>query len=246
MYVGHLVSAGMRREGDAAMSNAIAWRPIPGYEGYYEVSEDGCIRRSGTKQIRAIQNVTTLPSVSLNRNGIRTTRTVASLVAEAFIGPASKGSWVYHLDGDPTHNHWQNLTYRSNAHAPRNSAATAKLTSDDVLLICGAYMDGHTYPEIAQMHGVSIPTVQGIIVGRTWKHVRRPAWFQPRYRSMLKTETTVIPTIEVPPGPVMPPSVMLQLMDEIRAGATLEDVATKYAVYQIPTDYLIAFGAKPA
>ena len=101
------------------------WKPITGYEGIYEVSSHGRVRsldrtvthsngrvcRYKGKVRRTPLNQNGYPRVNLSHQGEDKTRTVHSLVAEAFIGARSEGMEVCHNDGDPTNNHLDNLRY---------------------------------------------------------------------------------------------------------------------------------------
>jgi NUMOD4 motif/HNH endonuclease len=94
------------------------WRPVVGWEGFYEVSSAGRVRsiprasrtrgvvlkpsRSGTNKY---------PHVDLWADGENETRTVHSLVAEAFVGQRTDGTEVRHLDGDDSNCQRSNLAY---------------------------------------------------------------------------------------------------------------------------------------
>lgn len=102
------------------------WRPIVGYEGYYEVSDGGEVRsverviqqgscwvkRCGQLRSQNVDRGGRL-RVSLNRNGIRTARLVHQLVAEAFHGPRPPGMECCHNDGNPLNNRAENLRWDS-------------------------------------------------------------------------------------------------------------------------------------
>jgi hypothetical protein len=93
------------------------WRTIPGYEGLYEVSDQGRVRsarRRGTsgkvlahKQAKRGGYLT----VSLLRNCKQTTRPVHSLVLGAFVGLRPADAEIRHFDGDPTNACLSNLAY---------------------------------------------------------------------------------------------------------------------------------------
>ena len=99
------------------------WKAIPGWEGCYEVSDDGQVRslartvgarRRGTRLIegRILRPSTArYPVVQLCRDGKRTHRSVHSLVALAFLGPRPEGYEVCHLDDIKTNNVLSNLRY---------------------------------------------------------------------------------------------------------------------------------------
>lgn len=97
------------------------WRPVVGYEGYYEVSERGRVRsmtrldNHGRRKVGRVLRAGVAGNgyllVSLWRDGIAASRTVHSLVAEAFIGPRPEGMDVCHADGDRLNPVATNLRY---------------------------------------------------------------------------------------------------------------------------------------
>lgn len=96
------------------------WRPVPGYEGYYEVSDLGHVRRlkqaSGTQTERILK---LLPqghkgeyqSVVLSRHSQIKSFPVHRLVALAFIGPLPRRHEINHKNGIKTDNRPANLEY---------------------------------------------------------------------------------------------------------------------------------------
>lgn len=105
------------------------WRPIPGYEGLYEASDQGQIRsveravtgRDGrTLKFSSVALSATETDgghlkVTLSRGGAAATRKVHQLVLEAFVGPCPDGLEVCHGDGDPQNNRLPNLRYDTHA-----------------------------------------------------------------------------------------------------------------------------------
>ena len=104
------------------------WLPIPGYEGLYEVSDQGRVKsldrmrpfQDGYRPIRGRVLKPWQPkagsrlgywSVLLSRDGAVKHRAIHSLVAEAFIGPRPEGMHVCHDDGDLHNNRVENLRY---------------------------------------------------------------------------------------------------------------------------------------
>lgn len=77
------------------------WRPVVGYEGYYEVSDLGRVRsvdrvsnigrRLKGKAMKQTAGSHGYLSVSLSREGVVKVRTVHSLVLEAFVGARPEG-----------------------------------------------------------------------------------------------------------------------------------------------------------
>lgn len=102
------------------------WLPIPGYEGYYEVSDLGRVRsldrwttdRLGRRRFRRAQVLT--PNfnsytgryyVNLCRDAVPRTRPIYRLVIEAFRGPRPDGMEACHSDGDCTNDRLSNLRW---------------------------------------------------------------------------------------------------------------------------------------
>lgn len=113
------------------------WRPVVGYEGWYEVSSDGRVRSvsrtmlhpSGVdsalkgKVLKArINKATGHVVVDLYRDGARTTWYVHALVCEAFNGPRPRPSMVarHWPDPDRANNRPENLRWTN-----RNERLTA-------------------------------------------------------------------------------------------------------------------------
>jgi hypothetical protein len=117
---------------DTTQQPAEEWRAVVGFEGVYEVSSVGRVRR--VLLYRHKSNAlppargTTLnrrgyPIVALSSAGRRKLATVHSLVAEAFIGPRPEGMQINHIDGVKTNNAPSNLEYVSAAQNIRHAAA---------------------------------------------------------------------------------------------------------------------------
>ena len=103
---------------------SIEWRPVPGYEGLYEVSNDGQVRsldrpprdgRAGTRGrvMRATRSGRGgYLAVGLSKEGKVTRVTVHRLVALAFLGETQgDGPVVRHIDGNATNNVPENLAW---------------------------------------------------------------------------------------------------------------------------------------
>ena len=89
------------------------WRPVPGWEGYYNVSNLGrvwSVRRDKPMRSHALPHTGHL-NVKLKRDGVVTSTGVHALVAAAFVGPRPEGMEVCHNNGDPSDNRLENLRY---------------------------------------------------------------------------------------------------------------------------------------
>ena len=108
------------------------WRPVLGYEGLYEVSDQGKVRsvdriidvaRRSCRYRRELRgrmirlgfslsaSSRERPIVSLNRGGKKGTFFVHRLVLEAFVGLRPEGLECCHGDGDPMNNRLGNLRW---------------------------------------------------------------------------------------------------------------------------------------
>lgn len=101
------------------------WRPVVGWEGLYEVSDQGRVRSldravvdcRGT--VRGLKGRILRPKshpaghqfLSLSRAGVKGTRWVHHLVLECFTGPRPAGLECLHDDGNPKNNCASNLSW---------------------------------------------------------------------------------------------------------------------------------------
>lgn len=100
-------------------SSAEEWRPAPGLEGRYEVSDQGRARATpGTGRVAflKINYSGRYPRFSARVNGRQTTPSLHRLICEAFHGPAP--TWAEcarHLNDDPRDNRAVNLAWGTHA-----------------------------------------------------------------------------------------------------------------------------------
>lgn len=107
------------------------WQPIEGYEGLYEVSDLGRVRRltarvwvnrgSGywiTRRGRVLKGGRDNDGYvlhSLSKEGKPKTHKEHHLVLNTFVGPCPEGMETRHLDGDPSNNRVSNLAWGTSA-----------------------------------------------------------------------------------------------------------------------------------
>ena len=168
------------------------WRPVLGYEGWYEVSDQGRVKR-----VRAVRGATVGRVLSLrkpNRTNDycrvqlckydnKRSYGVHVLVAEAFHGKRPRGKFPNHKDLDKTNNRASNLewvTRRQNilhalqngkkpsASLPRTANGRAKLTDAQVAEII-AQKGKVGQRVLAALFGVSKSAIQFIHQGKHWK-----------------------------------------------------------------------------
>lgn len=90
------------------------WQPIEDFPGY-SISEEGEVRNDETERILLrTKNQRGILVVGLMKEGKQYKRSVALLVAKAFLPPPTPESFdtVIHLDGDRTNVHESNLVWR--------------------------------------------------------------------------------------------------------------------------------------
>lgn len=165
------------------------WRDIPDYEGIYQVSNFGRVKRilltRGSyvnKIMRMAPNHYGYPRVSLCVKNIPKQKLVHRLVAAAFLGPCPEGMEVNHKDGDKLNARVDNLEYvtaRQNIQHALTTGLTplgskrkqTKLSEDDVREIRRLRQKGWLQREIAAHFGLHRRTVGEILQGLYWKHV---------------------------------------------------------------------------
>lgn len=116
------------------------WKPIYGYENFYEVSNFGNVR-SFPKVVRSGRGKTIKKSVALKpqrrqhgylavwlyANGTRKQVSVHRLVAEAFCEKKDGCNEVNHIDEDKTNNHADNLEWCTRQENATHGSRTARI-----------------------------------------------------------------------------------------------------------------------
>lgn len=164
------------------------WLPVIGYEGLYEVSDLGRVRRMCASYGRASEPIVVTAKragcaylAAQLTNGKRRREYVHRLVLAAFVGPAPKGHQCAHLDGDKRNNRLDNLcwaTISENAEHRREHGtmilgenhANAKLNGAAVRAI-RALSGRVNATAVARRFGVSRTLIRKIRAGEGWSHV---------------------------------------------------------------------------
>lgn len=149
------------------------WKQVIGYEGLYEVSDQGRVRsadrvikhpRAGTV-MRKSQIMSLTPSgqsghltVKLSKDGKAQTKWVHRLVAIAWVGPPLTGCEVSHKDEVSTNNVVSNLCWKTRKEHHRIEFSYRVIRSD------GAEFNGCT--EAAEATGCDRSTIGKVCRGR--------------------------------------------------------------------------------
>jgi len=164
----------------------VEWKPVVGWEGVYEVSESGLVRR-----VKPIPNPLTgrskQPSgiplkmnpdgkgylmVGLRDAGRFVTCKVAALVAAAFIGPRPDGFEIDHKDMDKRNNSVSNLEYVTGRENMRRASLSGrcakKLTAEQVSELKRLREAGWEQDQLASRFGINQSTVSRILSGARW------------------------------------------------------------------------------
>lgn len=167
------------------------WRPVPGFEGRYEVSDAGrvrsldrmCVGRDGRSELHRgrVLKPQRLKNgyfeVSLMAPGQKRHWTVHSVVAAAFLGPRPTGHDVLHRDGNRGNNTASNLTYGTRSDNLRDCYSyggrkgNGKLFRDDVLEIKRRLAAGDSCGAIAKDYGVNSAAIYHIRNGTAFSYI---------------------------------------------------------------------------
>jgi hypothetical protein len=173
------------------------WRPYPGWEGWYDVSDKGRVRsldrivtdRNGRRsRQRGIIRTPGLGgagylTIRFYRPGQQITKNLHEVVLETFVGLCPPGQQARHGPRGPLFNWWpEDLCWGTSAEnngvdKERDGSLTrgerhgqAKLTEAKARQILIRYAAGDTsYARLGVAYDVSRWTIRGIVTGRTWR-----------------------------------------------------------------------------
>lgn len=173
------------------------WKPVPGFEGLYDVSDQGRLRswREAGGQHRKLSEPRVCrggklkygyQSHFMGRGGGREQATIHELVLLAFVGARPDGMVARHLNGNPQDNRLENLawgTWKQNTQdaighgtfkpiAPQRGVDhhAAKLDEDAVREI-RRLANRATVSALSRQFSVSRLTIRQVIQRKVWKHV---------------------------------------------------------------------------
>lgn len=172
------------------------WRPVVGYEEFYEVSNLGRVKSLPRFVLRKTGNYISktrirkpgvginnpYPTLSLTKDFIDTMHYVHHLVLAAFIGPRPEGCEACHGDGNTTNNSESNLRWgtRKDNHADKRLHGThlagdrhpgAKLTVIDVRVIRKLHAVGVCVQTVLNYFKISRSNHWRIVTRQLWTNV---------------------------------------------------------------------------
>lgn len=169
------------------------WKDIVGYEGWYQVSNLGRVKRIksgyGARVGRILKsgNGDNYPVAWLHKGGKPKGAYVHTLVLEAFVSSRPPGCECNHKNGIKSDNRSENLEWvtrsENRKHAHRTlrrkfgfgrgeNHCNAKLTEEKVLKIRNLFeMGEYTKYELGEMFGCSYMTIHDAVCRHTWIHI---------------------------------------------------------------------------
>jgi hypothetical protein len=169
------------------------WRPVPRFEGIYEVSRCGKVRRILPDRRTYVGRILTQLLnhkrgyywVRMSNGGRKTRKTVLvhRIVCEAFHGPPPSPRHVaHHKDANRLNNHAGNLEWKTQSQNLEEAARmgtfavgsnrhNSKLTEDLVVLMRERFDSGEPITQLARAFGINTRTAAAICRRHTWRHV---------------------------------------------------------------------------
>ena len=165
------------------------WKDIPGYEGYYSISNRGRVkshhkRSNGQIKVPSYHQKMPYARIQLSKKGKISTHQVHRLVALTFITNPLNKAEVNHIDSNPLNNDVSNLEWATKHENMRHAYrygnkrqdgefnANSRLTKEDVVDIRKFHQLGMTVAEIHNGYRiVSYQCIHRIVNNTLWKGI---------------------------------------------------------------------------
>lgn len=145
------------------------WKDIEGYEGFYQVSNFGRVKRVETNRIlKGRKDSKGYLMANLSKNSIVSNKTIHRLVAQAFIPNPENKPDINHIDEDKTNNNVNNLewsTRKENCnHGTRNERISIPIIATN--LKTGESREFYGTNECARRLGLYQQNITSVLKGR--------------------------------------------------------------------------------
>lgn len=171
------------------------WRPVVGWEGLYEISDQGRVRSldrliefaDGRRRLfhgKILKHGFSkgYPRVNLSRDDVAYCALIHQMVLASFVGPVPEGQEVRHFDGNrknctlgnllygaPSENYADRVRIGGGNHGERNGQS--KLTAESVASIRLMCAQGISQGKIAEFFGIDQSHVSDIKNCYRWGHL---------------------------------------------------------------------------
>ena len=153
------------------------WKHIEGYEGLYQVSNLGRVKRVATGRVlKGYKDTCGYLLVSLYKNNIRCNKLIHRLVAQAFIPNHENKPEVNHIDEDKANNLYSNLEWstrkENNNYGTRNERAGKAISKSNSIPIIatnlktGEFREFYGSCECARQLGLNQAHITSVLKGR--------------------------------------------------------------------------------
>lgn len=168
------------------------WRPIRDFEGIFEVSDQGNVRRIVSRYLNPRVSLLKQEThkqgykrIHFQQNGRGRRALVHVLVAESFLGEQPAGTQINHIDGDKANNRADNLEFVTPSANIRHSLdvlgvqrakgernGNASLTNDQAAQVLMMWRTGrYKQGELAKMFKTSPTVINRLILRKSWRHL---------------------------------------------------------------------------
>ena len=174
------------------------WKDIEGYEGRYQVSNLGRVKRVTTGRIlKSGKHTCGYLIVRLSKNGIVSNKKIHRLVAQAFIPNLDNKSQVNHIDENKTNNLASNLewmTAKENLNYGTRTDRSSKTRSIAIIatnIKTGESTEFYGVSECARQLGLHQSNITSVLKGR----LKQTSGYTFKYKEEIMNELTSLNTL---------------------------------------------------